>query len=70
MAVFRMWQTGVVFNEEAKYLDPGSPETGFAMVLVSEMKQGLSRSGKYSVPYQYPGSKEYLIYKLCCELLY
>jgi len=48
MAVFRVWRTGVIFNPEA---NPGSSERGLDMVLVSEMKQGLSRSGKDSVPY-------------------
>jgi hypothetical protein len=49
--VFRAWRTGVVFNEEVKYSDPESSERGLDMLLVSEMKQGLSRFGKDSVPY-------------------
>jgi hypothetical protein len=51
IAVFRVWRTGVVFNEGVKYSDPGSSERGLDMVLVSEMGRGLSRFGKDSVPY-------------------
>jgi hypothetical protein len=51
IAVFRVWRTGVVFTDEVKASDPGSSERGFGMLLVSEMKQAMSRFGKDSVPY-------------------
>src|SRR5580700_6392992 len=43
MAVFRAWRTGVVFNEDIKYSDPGSSLRGLGMLLVSEMSRRLSR---------------------------
>jgi hypothetical protein len=51
IAVLRVWRTGVVFTDGAKASEPGSAERGFGMLLVSRMGQGMSRFGKYSVPY-------------------
>lgn len=39
----------IVFNEVVKYSGPGGSERGLDMLIVSEMKQGLSRFGKDSV---------------------